>query len=704
MFQYHTGLDSAAAEPSFTLQGQPQGDTGMCDSVSTFKYALGSGYDSSISRQEFDGSDAAGQDGDTILIDEGPGPSVDESNNAGKSNTSYTPPLIVSSPLVGSVPRDDDDEDVMPTLVTPAAKSAPKIIKSSVAQSKTELVKGPAGISYLPAHHAKSSEPQSEISVNNMSVSRPAPDPEPKFYPPPPRATGSPNDKYRQVPRSGGAVRNPNHPPFQYQYGGLDRQLVGGALPSAYNQQQQYPYPYPFLQQAVGQSQYNSPAGDFNQSGKFFNPALRPGFQHRQPFDQQSYLGGGYKGRARGKYDVRKARGYDKNNESNRYSNRNQYQNGSRPGGPRTSPTFPLDPALEVNYRNYSRQDNYYGDQSQYPYQNNGQWQNQNQYAAAPQFGYNIGNGNGDGNGGENENSYHHAFPAPPVFNGNANYYSPSAFAAQEQKLIPSFSPEIGRMAPPQMIAPPAQQDQRQPFAPSPFAVPFTPRSTEAHNEVVPHGQGQGPGLDYATGDKVGAFQQQPQVHGMLPLTPGPFASAMPMPMPAGADLVSQAPVLYSYERPKPVVSMPRLGEFSPPKARKTGRQAKRILEKVLAGTGAEMTGGIDAANFDINALDADESYEDAAGSAAADTEVDELDDGDGEYNPKNEGNRKKKKPKKPKNKRGAGAGKKDEKKTGDGEGDGQRETDATTTAPAKPEPEDQVKVRVEEDEKMAQG
>src|SRR2546423_11337298 len=86
-------------------------------------------------------------------------------------------------------------------------------------------------------------------------------DPVPKFYPPPPGATGSPNDRYRQVPRSGGAIRNPNHRPYQYQYGRPETYSAPGAWPSAYEQQQRFVLAQPNM----GQLQYHPPAGAFNQ-------------------------------------------------------------------------------------------------------------------------------------------------------------------------------------------------------------------------------------------------------------------------------------------------------------------------------------------------------------------------------------------------------------------------------------------------------
>jgi hypothetical protein len=583
--QYHPDLDSASTEPYFTTQDNSRNNTGAYDGFSTVKDALRSGYDSRITSQEFHGSEDVGQDEDEILVDEGPGPSVDESTKAGKLNTSYNPPLIVTSPFVGTVPPEDDDEDdsVTPTpkFSTPVAKATPEVTQPNIAESNTELVKGPAGITYLPVYLAQPDPAQlpSEIGFNSKSISRLAPEPEPKFYPPPPRATGSPNDKYRQVPRSGGAVRNPKHQPFKYQYGGPDQQLMGGALLSAYNQQQQFPFPL----QKIGQSQYNSPAGTFNQNVNFVNQSQRLGSQQRQPFDPRSSSQGSYRERARGKYDVRKARGgYDKNTESNKYSSHSQYQNSSRPAGSGNSPTFPLDPALEVNYRNYRRQNNFNDGHGQYSNQNNdqSQYQNQNQYAEAPHFGYSAyGNVYGIGNG--NDNGYPYTNPAPPAFNINSNYYAPSAFAAQEQEMIPSFSPEIGMMAPTQMAAPPTQEQLRQPFVPSPFAATFTPRFTDIRQEHAEQAQDQG--QEYAIASEVGAFQYQLQGYGMLPLVPGPFANVMPLPMPTAAELISQAPHLIPYERPKPVVSMRRLGL-----ARLDGRR-RRFLERSWRGIGRRL-------------------------------------------------------------------------------------------------------------------
>jgi hypothetical protein len=672
--QSHHGLDSVSTELYFTVQDNSQNDTGAYATVSTANNASRSAYDCTITSRDFFGrEDVRHQEGKT-LVDEGPGPSIDEGNRAGKLKTSYTPPLIVTSPVVGIVPPDDDEGDDVtpePTPSTPDAKPAPNLTEFVVAQSNTEPVKGPGGITYLPAYQLQASERPSEISFNSQFINGPPTNPEPKFYPPPPGATGSPNDKYRQVPRSGGAVRNPNRQPYQYPYGGSD------------HQQQQFSFP----QQNIGHPLYNLPAGTSNQN-------QRPVTQPRQSFDQHPYPRGSYRARAHGKYDVRKARrGYDKNFESNRYRIRNVYQNGGRPIGSDSPSRFPLDPALEVNYRNYSRQNIYksgHGQYSQNSSQN--QYSNQNDYAGAPQFGHNAAYGNGYGN----VNGYQYNYPAPPAFNNNSSYYAPSAYTAQEQEVIPSFSPEVGMMALTQMAAPPTQEQTRQPFIPSPFAVPFTPRSTGVRQENGEQRQGQAEGQNYPVSSEVHAFQYQLQGYGMLPAVPGSFLDAMPMR--TGAELVDQVPLLLGYQRPKPVVSAPPIGEFSPPKARKNGRQAKKILEKVLAGTVAEATS--------VAALNADEGKKDTI--IAADTDADELDDdGDGEYIPQNEGRKRKdKKPKKPKNKRGKGLGldAKDEVKGGEGESDGMAGMEATTTTMAMAVPEVQTEAGIEADEKMAEG
>ena len=654
---------------------------GTYENVPTVKNALQSGYDARITNQGFHGAEDAGQIAATTPVDGGPGPSVDESNSSGKLNTSYTLPLIVTTPFVGSIPPKDENDDVMPnpTSSTPVAKATPKI-----ARPRTELMKGPAGIAYLPAFQAplKPQHISSEMSFNSKIASTPAPQSEPKLYPSPPRATGSPNDKYRQVPRSGGAVRKPNHQPYQYQYGGPDQRRLAGSLPSAYNQLQQDL----FLQQGLGHLQPNSLATTFDRNGNLFNQTQYRGSCQRQPSDQHPSARDDYGGRVRRKYDVRKARGgYDRTSQPNRYSNRNPYQNRSHIAGSEVSPNFLLDPALEVNYRNSHQQDNYSDNREQYANQNNGQnqYQNQHQFSPSMHFGYNAGYANEYGS----DNSYQHTTPVPLAFNNNSYYYNPSAFAAQEQEIIPSFSPEVGMMA----VPPPfALQQQHHPFVPSPYATTFTPRFTDVRNELGEAGQAQGQGNIVIVGaTEAGIFHSQPGPS-MLLHTPGSYSEAIPL---GGVtNVMSQAAGLGFYERPKPVVTMPPMGKFSPPKARKNGKQAKKILEKAL-GVLATNTGN------DRN-VDPDNENENADLDAGA---IDDLDDEDGEYNPKNEGRKEKNnnnKNKGRKNRRG---------------GDGWSQTDGDKAGEgvnAVAEAEDQAAVQTEaqgqlvvvKDEKMSEG
>jgi hypothetical protein len=114
---------------------------------------------------------------------------------------------------------------------------------------------------------------------------------------------------------------------------------------------------------------------------------------------------------------------------------------------------------------------------------------------------------------------------------------------------------------------------------------------------------------------------------------------------------VNQTPQLFLYEPPKQVVSMPPMGEFSPPKARKNGKQAKKILQRALAGTAGEDVDAGDAATAFVGKGNGDVANE-MSGDA------DELDEGDSEYVPQNEGRKKKnRKPRKPKNQRRGGLG-----------------------------------------------
>jgi hypothetical protein len=684
--QYHPGLDSASAEPYFTIPNCSR-DTGTYECVSTAKNALRSRYNAGITSQEFHGGEDAGQIADTTPFDGGPGPSVDESNNSGKPNTSYTPPLIVTTPFVGPIPPDDDENNDVTSTTTPStpfAKAPPKVAQPSTAQpQKTELVKGRTGIAYLPAFQAPP-EPRhisSEMSFSSKAVSTPGPESEPKLYPSPPCATGSPNNKYRQVPRSGDAVRKPNHQPYQYQYGGLDQQLLVGTLPSVYNQQQQYP----FLQPGVSHSQYNSPAAAFDQNRNFSNQTQYRGSYQHHPSGQNLSARGSYGGGVRGKYDVRKARGgYDKTSQPNRCSNRNPYLNGNRTTGSGVSPNFLLDPALEVNYRNSRQQDNYNDNHGQYANRNNGQnrYQNLRQYTASMHFGYNDGYANEY----SSDNSYQHTVPVPLAFNNSSYYYTPSTFAAQEQEIIPHFSPEVGMMAAPPTIAPFALQQQRQPFVPSPYAATFTPRFTDVRNELGEAEQDQAQdNTVIARATSAGSFQSQPGPS-MLLHAPGSHAEAMPLG--SAANAMSQGPGLGFYERPKPVFAMPPMGEFSPPKARKNRKHARRILEKAL---GVVVT---DTGND--RHVDLDNGNENVDVDAGA---IDDLDDGDGEYNPKNEGRKKKNNKNKNKGRKNRRGG------NGWSQTDGDKVSEGVEAqGQAVVQTEAQPQVVVEEDEEMSEG
>jgi hypothetical protein len=447
-------------------------------------------------------------------------------------------------------------------------------------------------------------------------VSTPVLQSEPTLYPSPPRATGSPNDKYRQVPRSGGAVRKPNQQPYQYQYGGPNQRRLVGSLPFAYDRQQQYP----FLQQDVSHFQYNSLTTAFGRNGNFLNQTHSPGSYQRQPSDRHPSARDDYGGRVRRKYDVRKA-------QLNRYSNRSPYQNRSRTAGSEVLPNFPLDPALEVNYSNSRQYDNYNDNREQYANQNNGknQWQNQHQFSHSTHFGYNAGYANEYGS----DNNCQYAIPVPPAFNNSSYYYTPSAFPAQEQEMIPSFSSEVGMMAVPPMIAPFALQKQHQPFVPSPHAATFTPRFTNIRSELGEADQAQGQDNIVIVGATAARhFHSQPGP-GMLLHAPGSYAEAKPLG--SVTNVMSQAAGLGFYERPKPIVMMPPMGKFSPPKARKSGKQAKKILEKAL---GLSVTDTNNNRNVD---LDIENENGDIDAGA-----IDDLDAEDGEYSPKIESRKKK--------------------------------------------------------------
>jgi hypothetical protein len=594
---------------------------------------------------------------------------------------------------VGPIPPDDDENNDVTSTTTPStpfAKAPPKVAQPSTAQpQKTELVKGRTGIAYLPAFQAPP-EPRhisSEMSFSSKAVSTPGPESEPKLYPSPPCATGSPNNKYRQVPRSGDAVRKPNHQPYQYQYGGLDQQLLVGTLPSVYNQQQQYP----FLQQGVSHLQYNSPAAAFDQNRNFSNQTQYRGSYQHHPSGQNLSARGSYGGGVRGKYDVRKARGgYDKTSQPNRCSNRNPYLNGNRTTGSGVSPNFLLDPALEVNYRNSRQQDNYNDNHGQYANRNNGQnrYQNLRQYTASMHFGYNAGYANEY----SSDNSYQHTVPVPLAFNNSSHYYALSTFAAQGQEIIPSFSSEVGMMAAPPTIAPFALQHQHQPFIPSPYAATFTPRFTDVRNELGEADQGQVQDNAVIAGaTETRSFQSQPGPS-TLPHAPEPYAEAIP---PGSAvNVMSRGSELGFYERPKPVVTMPPMGEFSPPKARKNGKQAKKILEKAL---GVVVTDTGNDRHVDTDDGNENENADTDAGA------IDDLDDGDGEYNPKNEGRKKKNNINKSKGRKNRRRGNGWSQTDGDKVGKGvEAMTEAQGQAVVKTEAQGQVVV--EEDEKMSEG
>jgi hypothetical protein len=80
---------------------------------------------------------------------------------------------------------------------------------------------------------------------------------------------------------------------------------------------------------------------------------------------------------------------------------------------------------------------------------------------------------------------------------------------------------------------------------------------------------------------------------------------------------------------------MPPMGEFSPPKARKNGKQAKKILQKALAGNAPEDAHAGDVATAFVAK---------GNGNVANETSrnADELDEGDREYLPQNEGGKRK--------------------------------------------------------------
>jgi hypothetical protein len=409
-------------------------------------------------------------------------------------------------------------------------------------------------------------------------------------------------------------------------------------LPTAYDPQQQFA----FAQTDRTQLQYYSPAGTFNQSGK-----QSPESQQRLPFIQQSPGQGSYRGQRRGKYDVRKARRWsDENDDSNRYSNRNQYQYRSHPNNFDNARRFLLDPALEANYRNYIRQNTYNSGLSQYSNPNN----IQNRHLSGNSY---VGYENRYGDSGNNDHGFQYNYPASTTLSNNPECYAPSAFVAQEQDMMPGFSLETKIMAQTQMAASSTQEQRRQSFVPSPFAPTFTPRFKDVHHEhakqaevdaqyqvpvQVPH---------FVMAGDAGASQYQLQGYGMLPFAPAPFIGAIPGPM--GAEWMSQSPQPVLYEPPKPAVSMPPMGEFSPPKARKNGKLAKKILQRALVGTAANNVDAGDAATAFVGKHNEDVANE-------MDADADELDDGDSEYMPQNEGRRTKySKPKKPKNKRGAG-------------------------------------------------
>ena len=584
-----------------------------------------------------------------------------------------TPELRPSTPVTKSPPKNNQPSLAQPgdNVITPelspstsVAKTVPEITKPNLAQSQPELLKGPAGITILPAYSTRTPELAPEIASNAYIASNPELGPPPKLYPPPPRATGSPNDRYRQVPRSGGAIRDPSHRPFQYQYGGPDQQFVGGFLPPAYNQQPRYPYP----QRVVAQSQYYSPARAFNQTGYAFSQNQLSGFEHRQLFDPNTSSGVANRGRYRGGRG-RGRGGQGKAVESKRYSNRTQHQTGRRPASSGEGQYVPLDPALEEN-QTYSRQNTYGGGQSRYTGENIGQFQMQNQYAAALQYDNNRGLGNGNGNGRGYGDSCQYRLPAPLAFkNENPTNHTPSTFAADEQEPFPDFdpdyNPEMDMMATAQsMIAPPA----RQPFVPSPVAAEFTPRITSVRRDFSE--QGQVPGQEQALANQLPHFQRG---HAMMPLAPSPFGGVMLMPVPTPAEMLTRLglPHLTPYERPRQVVPMPTpmppMGEFTPPRTRKFGRQAANKMHWT------------DEANENA-ILDDDDDDEDDVG-----VNVGRAGDVDAKQERKKEASKLKKKAKKAKLKRGGGLGfsRKMEARAAEGEVGGQGGTEATTMTAA---------------------
>ncbi len=459
---------------------------------STVKETLRSGYDSRIASRECTSSQNAGADDDSTVIDEGPGPSIYEGRTAVKPATSYTAPLIVSSPMIGSVPSDSEDDPVTPTEETPADKVSPTTSRPVVTGPLVQPTKGPAGITLLPAYQNNTAK-QATTAANAFISSGL----EQKPYPPPPCAKGSPNDRFRQVPRSGGGVRKPDFQPqpFKYPYAPQYQQLGVNALQSAY--QQQYNH---FPQQTGIAAQFNSSAGSFNQSGNFQNQNYAQVQPYQQPPpESHSSPRGSYRGRGRVKYDVRKARGDHKVNDNegfgngnsdvasrcgdystpgSHYNHRTQYgsggqyknTNGKRNAGygklQPNSPGFPLDPALEANYRNYTAQSqNQYsnsGNNGHYPAQSYGQVHPQ--YPASPDFGYGaVPNYNNDYGQGH------------PQYVNNSNYYTSIALSHPGHQS--NGGPTIAHQ---QQQGPPSA------FHPSPYAAEFTPRSMEISRLLNP--------------------------------------------------------------------------------------------------------------------------------------------------------------------------------------------------------------------------
>ena len=611
----------------------PSRQTGV--GYSTVKDTHRSGYDSRITSHEFTSSQDGGPD-DGMAIDEGPGPTIDEGRNTVRAASLHTTPLVVSSPVFGIVPSDSEDDVVMPNTKTATNIVLPATPKSVVTGPLVQPTKGPAGITLLPAYQADPAH-HPENAANSLASSVP----EQKPYPSPPGAHGSQNDRFRQVPRSGGGVRNPNHQPYKYPYGPHNTQLGANALQVAYNQQYNQ-----FPQQNGNLAQNHLPAGAFNQSGYFQNQNyVQTQLYQQSPLALESHssLRGSYRGRGRGKYDVRKVnsgqqpgqtahigngnndvatRRGDHSTHGNHYKTRAQYGNGGQyknTNGKRNvgygtaqpnSPGFPLDPALEANYRSYTaKSQNNYSNVS-----NNGQYfapshsQGHTQYPASPYFGYGIEP--------TYSNSYGHGHPLPV---NNPNYYTPTAFSHPVQQIHggPQHNPGPSTIA----------QQQPSTFHPSPYATEFTPHSMDLRRLLNPEPP-QSPPTDNAAAQQNtqhhapaqqntqhhAPAQQNTQHHGPaqeaynnmafaivdtdidlaslsnpISLATAKGQTSLTISAPASTMLPlssaylatsSMEGVLYA-KAPDPVVRMPPMGQFSPPKARKSAQDAMEVLEKV---------------------------------------------------------------------------------------------------------------------------